>query len=471
MKAPPILTGFGNGDVEVVEDRWLDEAARTVPRYTSYPTAHAFVPGFTSEVYADWLARIEGPIALYVHIPFCIERCAYCACNVIATKHRDAASAYLKLLGREVLAVSERLKKKVCVTRMHWGGGTPTYYTPAELRLAVQAIRGSFEFTEDAEISIEADPRVTTIEHLRMLRRLKFNRLSIGVQDFAPAVQAMIGRIQSAETTRRVVRNARALGFDSVNLDLVYGLPLQTERRIAQTMEPVVEMRPDRIAIYGYAHLPERVPNQRKIDPATVPGVRLRRRLEEVARKRLVEAGYVEVGLDHFALPTDPLAKAAKQRSVHRDFMGYTTSRDSTLVAVGVSSISELPQGLIQNVKKLSAYERALDRGELPVEKGCRTNADDLIRRHVIQRLMCDLEVRYEEVERAHAIRFEEYFKEELRELRVPDGLIAREIARETPVGLTVEPAARSLVRNVCYVFDRRARQSGDPPAGMSSAG
>ncbi len=198
--------------------------------------------------------------------------------------------------------------------------------------------------------------------------------------------------------------------------------------------------------------------------------MQLRLRLEEVARECLVRAGYVEVGLDHFALPTDSLAKAAAQRTLHRDFMGYTTYRDSTLIALGVSSISELPQGLVQNVKKLSAYERALDRGELPVDKGCRTNVDDLIRRQVIQQLMCDLEVRYDEVERTHFIRFEEYFKDELRELRGPEGLIARGIARETPVGLIVEPAARTLVRNVCHVFDLRARRSDTPPAGMSSA-
>lgn len=455
----------------VVADRWITEAERPVPRYTSYPTAHCLSSSLTEDEYAAWLSSLSDEIALYVHFPFCTERCTYCACNVIATKHRDAAAAYLKLLGREVHAVSERLRKRsVSVTRMHWGGGTPTYYTPAELRLAMQAIRGGFEFSEGAEISIEADPRVTTIEHLRMLRRLGFNRLSIGVQDFAPAVQAVIGRTQSAETTRRVVRNARSLGFDSVNFDLVYGLPLQTERRIAQTMESVVEMRPDRIAIYGYAHLPHLVANQRRIESVTVPGVAQRLELEGVARKRLIQAGYVEVGLDHFALPTDPLAKAAAQRTLHRDFMGYTTYRDSTLIALGVSSISELPQGLVQNVKKLSEYERALDRGELPVEKGCRTNTDDLIRRHVIQRLMCDLEVRYQELERTHSIRFEDYFEEELRELRAPEGLIARGIARETPAGLNVEPAARGLVRNVCHVFDLRARQSEKPPAGMSSA-
>ena len=334
----------------------------------------------------------------------------------------------------------------------------------------MQSILARFELAPDAEISIEADPRVTTHEQLRTLRALGFNRLSVGVQDFAPAVQAVIGRVQSASTTRRVVRSARSLGFESINVDLVYGLPLQTERRIRETMKTVVEMRPDRIAIYGYAHLPKLVPQQRRIDTATVPGVSLRRRLEEMARRQLVDAGYVQVGLDHFALPSDPLAEAASRRTVHRDFMGYTTERSPTLIGLGVSSISEVPQGLAQNVKKLSTYESALNKGRLPIEKGCVTHADDLVRREVIMRLMCDLELRFGEIERSQGINFPEYFEPELRELREPGGLISSGIVRETGVGLVVEPAARSLVRNVCYVFDRRGKRSQTAPPGMSSA-
>jgi oxygen-independent coproporphyrinogen-3 oxidase len=334
----------------------------------------------------------------------------------------------------------------------------------------MQSIMARFELAPDAEISIEADPRVTTYEQLRTLRALGFNRLSVGVQDFAPAVQAVIGRVQSATTTRRVIRNARSLGFESVNVDLVYGLPLQTERRMRETIKVVIEMRPDRIAIYGYAHLPERVPQQRRIDTATVPDVKLRRRLEETARRQLVDAGYVQVGLDHFALPSDPLAEAASRRTVHRDFMGYTTERSPTLIGLGVSSISELPQGLAQNVKKLSTYESALNKGRLPIEKGCATHADDLVRREVIMRLMCDLELQFGEIERSQGICFQDYFEPELGELREPGGLISSGIVRETGVGLVVEPAARSLVRNVCYVFDRRGQELRAASADMSSA-
>jgi len=450
--------------------RWIDEAARPVPRYTSYPTAHCLAPGFTQERYAEWLSEIDGAIALYVHFPFCSERCTYCACNVIATQHHDAAASYLTLLDREALAVSEKFRKEPRVTRMHWGGGTPTYYAPNQLRRAMQSILTRFELAPDAEISIEADPRVTTYEQLQTLRSLGFNRLSVGVQDFAPAVQAVIGRVQSAATTQRVIRNARALGFESVNVDLVYGLPLQTVRRISETMRSVIEMRPDRIAIYGYAHLPDRVPHQRRIDSTTVPDMRLRWRLEEAARSQLVRARYVQVGLDHFALPTDPLAESARRRTVHRDFMGYTTERSPTLIGLGVSSISELPRGLAQNVKKLSSYQQALDQGRLPVEKGCLTDSDDLVCRHVIQRLMCDLELRFDEIERTHGICFAEYFETEMRELRVPGGLISLGIARETSVGLAVEPTARSLVRNVCRVFDRRGHALSAQPTGMSSA-
>ena len=455
---------------ETLAQPWVAEAMRQVPRYTSYPTAHCLTTGLTPEEYASWLSELDGPTALYVHFPFCTERCTYCACNVIATRHHDAAEGYLTLLEREALAVSSKLSESVRITRMHWGGGTPTYYTPKELQRAMRSIRGCFEFAADAEISVEADPRVTTYEHLQVLRRMGFNRLSIGVQDFAPAVQAAIGRLQSAETTRRVIRNARSLGFESINIDLVYGLPLQTKTRVTRTIKAVIEMRPDRIAIYGYAHVPQRVPHQRKIDSTTVPDVPLRWKLEHTARRLLVEAGYVEVGLDHFALPSDDLAGAARNRTVHRDFMGYTTERSPNLIGLGVSSISELPKGLAQNVKKLSAYEAALDRGQLPVEKGCPTDADDAVRGELIQRLMCDLEARFAEIERTHGIRFHEYFEAELRELRSPGGLISLGIVRETAVGLFVESAARSLVRNVCHLFDRRAHAPDGASKGMSSA-
>ena len=454
---------------EKLTDRWIEEAARPVPRYTSYPTAHSLSPTVTAEDYTGWLSGVAGPVALYAHFPFCSDRCTYCACNVIATRHHEAAAGYLTHLDREALAVSEKLQKGVRVTRMHWGGGTPTFYAPNQLQRAMQSIQSRFEFAPAAEVSIEADPRVTTYEQLQTLRALGFNRLSVGVQDFSLAVQAVIGRVQSAETTRRVIRSARVLGFESVNIDLVYGLPLQTERRIGETMRAVVDMRPDRIAIYGYAHLPQRVPHQRRIDSATVPDVRLRWKLEEAARSRLVQAGYVQVGLDHFALPSDALAQAARHRTVHRDFMGYTTQRSPILIGLGVSSISELPQGLVQNVKKLSSYQSALDRGRLPIEKGCVTDSDDLVRREVIQRLMCDLDLRFGEIERIQGIRFKDYFETELCELRAPGGLISLGIVRETSVGLVVEPAARSLVRNVCRVFDRRARLL-DGAAEMSSA-
>jgi len=455
---------------KTLADRWIGEANRSVPRYTSYPTAHCLSPSVTPEDYALWLSEVAGSIALYVHFPFCSERCTYCACNVIATRHQNAAAGYLTLLDHEALAVSERLQEQPKVSRMHWGGGTPTFYGSRQLRRAMRSIRSRFEFAPNAEVSVEADPRVTTYDQLQTLRGLGFKRLSVGVQDFAAAVQAVIGRVQSVETTRRVIRNAHTLGFESVNIDLVYGLPLQTKRRIGETMEAVVEMNPDRIAIYGYAHLPQRVPHQRRIDPTTVPDVKLRWRLEEVARSRLVRAGYVQVGLDHFALPSDALAEAARRRTVHRDFMGYTTKRSPTLIGLGVSSISELPQGLVQNVKKLSSYRSALDANRLPIDKGCVTDSDDLFRRTLIQRLMCDLELRFDTIERIHGIRFHEYFATELRELREPGGLISLGIVRETANGLVVEPAGRSLVRNVCRVFDRRGRRLHTATGKMSSA-
>jgi len=455
---------------EPICSRWIGQAERPVPRYTSYPTAHCFTPEVTPASYASWLSDLSGPIALYVHFPFCFERCNYCACNVIATRHQDAAAGYLTLLDREALAVSEKFREQPHVTRMHWGGGTPTYYSPQQIERAMKSIRSRFDLASDAEISVEADPRVTTREQLQTLGNLGFNRLSVGVQDFAPAVQAVIGRAQSAETTRRVIHNARSLGFGSVNVDLVYGLPLQSVQRIEGTMRSVIEMRPDRVAIYGYAHVPELVAHQRKIDTATVPGVELRWKLEETAREMLVGAGYAQVGLDHFALPTDPLADAARHRTVHRDFMGYTTRRNPTQIGLGVSSISELPQGLVQNVKKISAYQSALDQGLLPTARGCVTDADDLIRRDLIQHLMCDLELRFAEIERVHGVRFTEYFAAELKELHGPGGLVSLGIVRQTGIGLVIDPSARCLVRNVCYLFDRRARAAHVSAQQMSSA-
>ena len=455
---------------EAIRERWIGQADRPVPRYTSYPTAHCFTSEVTPGDYGSWLSAVSGPIALYVHFPFCFDRCTYCACNMIATRHQDAAAGYLTLLDCEALAVSEKFRHRPRVTRMHWGGGTPTYYSPLQLQRAMKSIRSRFDLAPDAEISVEVDPRVTTYEQLQTLRDMGFSRLSVGVQDFAPAVQAVIGRTQSAETTRRVIHNARALGFKSVNVDLVYGLPLQSVKRIGDTMRTVTGIRPDRVAIYGYAHVPELVAHQRKIDSATVPGVELRWRLEETARERLVRAGYVQVGLDHFALPTDPLADAARHRTVHRDFMGYTTRRSPIQIGLGVSSIGELPQGLVQNVKKISTYQSILDQGLLPIERGCVTDVDDLVRRDVIQHLMCDLELRFAEIERVHGMRFDEYFATELKELHQPGGLISLGIVRKTGIGLVIEPSARCLVRNVCYVFDRRARTANVAAKQMSSA-
>lgn len=431
--------------VEALTDRWIGEATRPVPRYTSYPSVQSFTSEVTARDYAGWLSEVRGPIALHVHYPFCSERCTYCARSVIATQHQDVAAGYLAMLDREALAVSEKLPGRPLVTRMHWGGGTPTYYGPRQLERAMRSIQSRFAFAPDAEVSVEADPRVTTYEQLRTLRDLGFNRLSVGVQDFAPAVQAVIGRVQSAETTRRVIRNARTLGFGSVTISLVYGLPLQTEKRIVETIEAVVGMRPDRVSVCGYAHVPDLVPHQRLIDSSTVPGVKLRWKLQGIARYQLLCAGYVQVDLDHFALTTDAPAD---------------TNRHSPIrIGLGVSSITELPRGLVQNVERLSSYQSALDQGRLPIARGCATDPDDLVRRDLIEHLMCKRELRFDAIERVHGVRFDEYFAPELRQLRAPGGLISLDIVRETGVGLVVDPAALNLVRNVCQVFDRQGRR------------
>ena len=440
-----------------------------MPRYTSYPTAHAFV-AMEPQVYESWLAEVDGAVALYVHFPFCSKRCTYCACSMIATPHEDVGAAYLDLLDREVVAVSERMTRRPSIRRMHWGGGTPTFYDSHQLERTMCTLRNRFEFAPDADLSVEIDPRVTSDRQLDTLRRLGFARISIGVQDFAPAVQAAIGRVQSPRLTRHIVRKARSVGFQSVNFDLVYGLPLQTSRRLESTLKSVLTMRPDRLAVYGYAHLPELIPHQRKIDNRDVPDLNLRRRLEELARTRLREAGYVEIGLDHFALPNDRLAAAAAGRSLYRDFMGYTTRRTPTLIGLGVTSIGELPQGFAQNVKKLSQYQQMLDQGKLPIHRGLAINDDDRIRREVIQRLMCDLSLHVPEFERLFDLSFDAYFAAEIAALKQPGGMIDLGIVHESSTGYVVDPAARSLVRNVCRTFDRRTGGLAEGRRTMSNA-
>jgi oxygen-independent coproporphyrinogen-3 oxidase len=434
---------------------------RPGPRYTSYPTALEFHEGLGNAEYREHLAKAAqraGPLSLYLHLPFCEARCLFCGCNVVVTKRRDVAERYLSFLLREIDTVARLLGRGRPVTQYHWGGGTPTYLSPEQMRRLHGAVRDRFAFDPDAEAAIEVDPRVTTTEHLDTLRELGFNRLSVGVQDFTTDVQEAIGRRQTFEQTVALVDRARALGFRSVNLDLIYGLPLQTAATFRETLDLVAGIRPERLAIYSYAHVPWLKGHQRKIPEAQLPAPSTKLELLVTAVTRLTAAGYVSIGMDHFAVPEDELARAAREGTLWRNFMGYTVRRGSDLVACGMTGIGDIDGTFFQNRRKLHEYERAVEAEGLAVERGYAPTPDDRLRRHVITALMCDFRVRREDVERRFGIRFDEAFARELEELRPleADGLV-----RVDGGGITVPESGRLFVRNVCMVFDALLKRHG----------
>ncbi|MFI5402224.1 MAG: oxygen-independent coproporphyrinogen III oxidase [Planctomycetota bacterium] len=433
---------------------------RPGPRYTSYPTALELHDGLGADAYREALeaaARRDGPLSLYVHLPFCEERCLFCGCNVVVTKHREVAERYMGFLFREIDAVGALLGRGRKVTQLHWGGGTPTYLSPEQMRRLFGRLRERFALDRDAEIAIEVDPRVTTAEHLETLRELGFNRLSAGVQDFCADVQEAIGRHQTHRQAAALVAHARDLGFESINLDLVYGLPRQTPATFRETLARVVALRPDRLAIYSYAHIPWAKGHQRKIDAAALPSPETKLELLTLAVSELKR--YEPIGMDHFALPEDELARAAKDGTLWRNFMGYTVRRGSDLVGFGLSAIGDVDGTFFQNHRKLHAYEGASGANGLATERGYAPTPDDRLRRHVITSLMCHFRVTREDVERRFGVRFDEAFARELEALEplARDGLV-----RVDEGGITV--AERLFVRNVCMVFDACLTRHGERP-------
>jgi oxygen-independent coproporphyrinogen-3 oxidase len=435
----------------------IKEFNRPVPRYTSYPTAVKFHDGFGEADYRRRLAAgaaSDAPIALYAHFPFCNKRCSYCGCHAIATPHQEPGDRYLGYLRREIELLPEDFRQARPVSRIHWGGGTPTFHSAEQLASIIEALRDGFRILPDASWSVEIDPRFAKDDQLATLRRGGFRRVSLGVQDFDLAVQAAIGRHQSHEQTRHVFEACRRLGFGSINIDLVYGLPLQTPVRFRRTLRAVERMRPDRIAIYGYGHLPARNPHQRKILGSWLPDARERFDLAQLAREVLTGAGYEPVGLDHYALPGDPLLVAAQSGRLRRDFMGYTTRSGTELIGLGASAIGEIGDAYVQNAAKLSDYYRAIDAGRLPVVRGYAMTADDRIRRHVIRTLMCDFRLPLADFESKHGVRFERYFAPEIERLTGPGGWIEAGVAELDDEALALTPEGRILVRNVCAEFD-----------------
>ncbi len=429
------------------------------PRYTSYPSADRFTESFSARDLAAWLAR-EGrdpatAWSIYVHVPFCESLCYYCACNRIITRDHARSGPYLDQLEREVDLVVGHLGRRVRVEQMHWGGGSPTFLAGDELTRLARMMRDRFEFTDDGDYSIEVDPRTIGADEVALLASLGFNRMSLGVQDFDPDVQRAVNRIQPAELTATLVHAARERGFRSINFDLILGLPRQTVETFDRTIDQVLQMRPDRIALYHYAHLPERFRAQRLIESSGLPDSEQKAAIMALARRRLGEAGYQHIGIDHFALPDDELAVARRTGHLHRSFQGYTTRAGCNLIGLGVSAISQLGGAYSQNARDIAGWRAALLRGELPVWRGMELDADDQARRDVIMSLMCGGTIGFDEVEGSHGLTFENAFAEELAELSGyrEAGLVSLADRR-----LSVTEAGLPFVRLISATFDRHLR-------------
>jgi oxygen-independent coproporphyrinogen-3 oxidase len=429
------------------------------PRYTSYPTADRFHDGFTAAHYVDALAarNVAAPLSLYVHVPFCNTVCYYCACNKVITKNHDHSAKYIRYVEKEIGIVGGLIEGSPPVIQLHWGGGTPTFLSHEEMGALMGALRRQFRFAPDAEVSIEVDPRKVDAATIAYLAELGFNRISVGIQDFDPAVQKAVNRIQSEGETRTVIDASRANGFVSVNADLIYGLPLQTVAGFAATLDKVIEASPDRIALYSYAHVPHMSKTQKQIEITQLPAPDTKLAILALAIEKLGEAGYVYIGMDHFAKPGDELAVAQRERKLHRNFQGYSTKPDCDLIAFGISAIGKIGPSYAQNVKTLDAYYARLDADTLPVLRGVDLNEDDLIRRDTIQKLMCNFELDFAALSQAHGIAFAPMFAPELAALAplAADGLVEL-----SPDSLRVTPRGRLLVRTVAMLFDRYLRES-----------
>ena len=430
------------------------------PRYTSYPTAVEFHSGFGPAEYRAACARsneANRPLSLYFHIPFCDTVCFYCACNKIATKDRTRAQPYLDRVYRELALQRALFDESRKVEQLHWGGGTPTFISRDQMRAFMDQIRTHFELVgdEEGEYSIEIDPREADRETVALLRTLGFNRMSLGVQDFDPIVQRAVNRIQTEAETLTVLEAAREQGFRSISIDLIYGLPHQTPDRFLRTLDRILAFAPDRLSVFNYAHLPQRFKPQRRINEVDLPSPQEKLQILKATGDRLADAGYVYIGMDHFARPEDELAKAQRQGSLYRNFQGYSTHADCDLIGLGVTSIGKVGNSYSQNVKSTEEYYALVDAGHIPVFRGIELNQDDILRRDVITRLICNFELDKRAIESEYGIDFASYFATELPDLAQlqEDGLIVTD--DDT---IKVLPAGRLLIRNVCMVFDRYLR-------------
>ena len=427
------------------------------PRYTSYPTALQFHDRLTEAEYRE-KARASNdsdvPLSLYIHIPFCHSLCYYCGCNKIVTRNEQRVARYMEMLYKEIRMQSELFDRSRKVEQLHFGGGTPTYLDKEQLGALMRHLRASFNFDEsdDREFSIEVDPRTVDAERIQELWDLGFNRLSLGIQDFDESVQQAVNRRQSPEDIQALVDAARSAGFGSISFDLIYGLPHQTVESFDRTLDIVIAMQPDRLAVYNYAHLPQRFKGQRMINADDIPAPETKLDLLHHTIDKLCDVGYIYIGMDHFALPDDELVRARQNGTLQRNFQGYSTHRQCDLVALGVSGIGGIGNMFAQNSVSTIEYEDLIERGKLPIKKGLVVDDDDLIRAAVIQDLMCYDNLSFDDFSRKHGIDFREYFAAEIDKLNVleDDGLIEL-----TDAGITITPQGRLLLRNIAMTFDR----------------
>lgn len=439
-----------------VPQELVEKYDRVGPRYTSYPTAPAWKEDFDGEAWGIALQRADAnadaPLGMYIHIPFCIHRCLFCACNVIIGKRADIVEQYLTRLRSEIQRTAERLPNRRRISGLHWGGGTPTHLSVEQIQRVMAMITEHFEILPDAEVSIEVHPPVTTREQLQAIYDLGFRRLSLGVQDLDWEVQQLIDRNQTVEQTEHILNTARDLGFESVNFDLIYGLPGQSAKTWDFTLDEVLRMRPDRLAIYSYAHVPWLHPHQERMPAAELPGPELKLHMIRRCKQRLAgDGGYVEIGFDHFAVPEDSMAQAVKEHRLYRNFMGYTVKPGEDYVGFGVSSISEVGGCFMQNHAKLNRWNQAIDENSCTVHRGLQLSDDDLVRKLIIERLMCNLWLNLDEVEAMLGQPFTVAFADAWAALAEMenDGLVVRNERH-----LEVTQLGRTFLRNICMLFD-----------------
>ena len=454
----PILPKVNNNMAKIEFDTQLIQKYDIAgPRYTSYPTAVQFTPDFTESDYRQQAVKsnLSGrDLSLYFHLPFCDTICYYCACNKVITKDRSKADPYLNLLHKEIAMQGQLFDSSRKVNQLHWGGGTPTFISHQQMAELMQVTRTHFNLHDDdsGEYSIEIDPREVTHDSIKLLRDIGFNRMSLGVQDFDTAVQKAVNRIQSEEQTLNALNSAREFGFKSISTDLIYGLPLQTEKSFSSTLNRIIDISPDRISLFNYAHMPTLFKPQRRINEADMPSAEIKLNILKQSIEQLTNAGYVYIGMDHFAKPDDELSIAQQQGKLYRNFQGYATHADCDLVGMGITSIGTIDNSFAQNVKTLDEYQQLIGSGKLAVFRGVEIDLDDLLRRAVIMQLICHFELNFSEIESKFSISFNEYFTDEIKRLAVmlDDGLI--EMNNHS---IKVTPKGRLLIRNVCMVFDR----------------